>query len=74
MNTIKKTLLYNWHFVRVVRLLLGIIVAYQAVSMRDVLAGGVALFFLVQALGNIGCCGTSACAIPMPEKKDTLSN
>ena len=62
MNTIKTTLLYNWHFMRVLRLGLGIFIAIQAIKMHDVFSGLIAAFFLFQSVINIGCCGTQGCS------------
>jgi len=64
MNTFKQTLLYNWNTVRWIRLLLGILLTFQAVALSDSFAGMVAAFFLFQALTNTGCCGAQGCAVP----------
>jgi hypothetical protein len=68
MNTIKATLLYNWHFMRVLRLGLGIFIAIQAINTRDVFSGLIAAFFLFQSFTNTGCCGTQGCATPTTKK------
>lgn len=62
MNTIKATLLYNWHFMRVFRLGLGIFIAIQAVKMHDAFSGLIAAFFLFQSVTNTGCCGSQGCS------------
>jgi hypothetical protein len=64
MKTLKTTLLYNWHLMRVLRLGLGIICAVQAIQMHDFLSGGIAGVLLFQALSNKGCCGPAGCAAP----------
>lgn len=63
---IKQTLFTGWNFMRVLRLGLGVIIAIQAIKMHDMLSGGIAVFFLFQAITNTGCCGVNSCA--MPEK------
>ncbi len=64
MNTIKATLFYNWHFMRWLRLSLGIFIAVQAYKMHDTFSGVIATFFLFQAITNTGCCGSGGCAVP----------
>ena len=59
----KDTLLTNWNFSRVLRLVFGLIIAYQAIIHKDPIAGFLAIFLLFQSLTNTGCCGSS-CAIP----------
>ena len=64
MQTIKQTLFSGWHFMRWLRLIVGIIFIAQAVQMHDWLVGTVAAFFLVTAIRNTGCCSGNACAVP----------
>lgn len=61
---IKQTLFTNWHFMRWLRLGLGIFIAIQAIQLHDTLTGFIAALFLFQAATNIGCCGTRGCAVP----------
>jgi hypothetical protein len=70
MNAIVGNLFTNWHFMRWLRLGLGLFVAVQAIQHHDALAGLIACFFLFQAITNTGCCGTQGCAVPTPSKKD----
>lgn len=67
----KQTLLSNWHFMRWLRLGLGMFVAYQAVVAHDALAGFIAAFLLFQAVSNTGCGGVGGCAVPTPSKKSS---
>ena len=62
MNTIKATLLYNWHFMRLLLLGLGIFIAVQAIKTHDAFSGMIATFFLFQSLTNTGCCGPQGCS------------
>ena len=64
LDSIKSTLFTNWHLVRILRLVFGIFVLVQAVTMRDALAGMISALFLFQAFTNTGCCGASGCAMP----------
>ena len=64
LDSIKSTLFTNWHLVRIFRLVFGIFVLVQAVTMLDALAGMISALFLYQAFTNTGCCGASGCAVP----------
>lgn len=59
----------NWHFMRWLRLGLGIFVAVQAVQLHDTLSGLIAFFFLYQAVTNTGCCGSGGCVVPANSEK-----
>jgi len=63
-----QTLLTNWHLMRWLRLVLGVIFAVQALYYMDPVPGFFGAFFLFQAATNSGCCGGNACAIPVNEK------
>lgn len=65
MNAIKETLFYNWSFIRLIRLGLGVFIAFQAVKMHDAFSGFIAAFLLFQALTNTGCCGSQHCSVPV---------
>ncbi len=68
----KERLTSGWHFVRWLRLIMGVLLAYQAVTMHEWLPGALAAFLLYQALWNVGCCGSNACA--SPKQTTDLSN
>ncbi len=65
---ITQTLFTNWHFMRWLRLAVGIYVAVQAVQMQDTMLGFFGAFFLIQAVTNTGCCGVQSCAAPIQKK------
>jgi hypothetical protein len=65
----KNALLTNWGLNRIIRLVLGIVITYEAIIHRDPVAGLLAFFLLFQSVTNTGCCGTN-CAIPT-KKCDT---
>ena len=68
----REVLFTNWHFMRWLRLSLGIYVGVQAIQFTDALAGTVAVFFLYQAITNTGCCGASGCSVSnQMDKKQT---
>ncbi len=67
MNTIKATLFYNWHFMRVLRLGLGVFIAVQAIKTHDAFSGLIATFCLFQAVTNTGCCGSQGCSTSVPK-------
>jgi hypothetical protein len=59
----KNILFTNWGLNRTIRLILGLIITYQAIIHKDPIAGLLAFFLLFQSVTNTGCCGSS-CAIP----------
>lgn len=61
---IKQTLFTGWHFMRWLRLGLGVFIAIQAIRAQDTLSGFIATFFLFQAVTNMGCCGSNGCPVP----------
>lgn len=69
MNTIAQTLFTGWHFMRWLRLTVGIYAAVQAFTMHDNMLGFFSAFFLFQAVTNTGCCGAQGCAVPAPKSK-----
>lgn len=64
METLTKTLFTNWHFMRWLRLGLGLFIAFQAIQHHDSLSGFFAAFLLFQAVTNTGCCGAGGCSVP----------
>ena len=61
MDTLRGTLFTGWNFMRWLRLVMGLLVAYQAFELQNGLLGLLAGLFIFQALANAACCGTSAC-------------
>ena len=58
-----KTMLQGWNFMRIFRLVLGAAIVVQGVIAKDVLTIILGFIFGGMAVANIGCCGTSGCAI-----------
>lgn len=73
MNTIKATLFYNWNFMRALRLILAVMLTFQAVQMHDFFSGAIAGLLYFQSLTNTGCCGSGGCVTPFV-KQDTQNN
>ncbi|HOZ50776.1 MAG TPA: hypothetical protein PLU17_02895 [Chitinophagaceae bacterium] len=67
----RQTLLEGWHFMRWLRLGIGIAIAYQAIRMNDAISGVIAFVVLLQAVLNIGCCGVNGCATPISKSQDS---
>ncbi|MBC8054328.1 MAG: hypothetical protein H7Y13_14805 [Sphingobacteriaceae bacterium] len=61
METLRKSIFTGWNFMRLLRLAIGLIAAYQAFELQNGLLGILAGLFVFQALDNATCCGTSAC-------------
>ncbi len=66
----KYTILENWNLMRFMRLLIGIIIAIQAIQTLEILPGLLASFFIYQSLTNTGCCANNACSIPLKESTE----
>ena len=69
MESIKQMLFTNWHFMRLIRLSIGILIAVYAFNSHDSLLGIVASFLLFQAISNTGCCGANGCDLPNSKNK-----
>lgn len=67
----KETLLTNWHFMRWLRLGMGLYAAFVALQLHDPFSGLIATMFLFQSITNTGCCGAVGCAIPISKKSMT---
>jgi hypothetical protein len=62
MNSLKQKLLTNWHFMRLLRLGIGLAMLVMGIQSADWLMGVFSTFFLYQAVTDTGCCGTQGCA------------
>lgn len=63
-NAFKHLLLTDWSIVRWIRLVIGFGLLYHALTIGSFLFGVFSVFFLVQAITNVGCCFASACTTP----------
>lgn len=66
----KLALTSGWNFMRVFRLILGLLVLIQSLFIGDYLFSAFGAFFIFQALTNTGCCGASGCSIDPSSNKD----
>lgn len=58
-----RTYFLQWNFVRILRLVMGIVLCLEAFYGKDYLLVAFGLFFIFSALFNFMCCGSS-CKIP----------
>ncbi len=65
----KNLLFTNWHLMRIIRLVFGIFLIFQAVETHQWLFFIFAAFFLFQALFNQGC-GPNGCETNLTKSKD----
>lgn len=64
----------GWDFVRILRLILGIVIIIQAIGMREWVLGMAGLLFAGMALANIGCCGVNGCTPRYHDKRTIQEN
>jgi hypothetical protein len=64
----KRLLLTNWHAMRWIRLVIGLVLIQQAVQYQQLIFGFMAAFFLFQAIFNNGC-GLNGCEVSTFKKK-----
>ena len=68
----KQTILTNWTFVRILRLLLGLGIIVQAVIVKDAFLGASGLLFSSMAVFNVVCCGIGGCATTPKKPSKTI--
>lgn len=54
-------ILKNWNFARIIRLLLGILIAIYSMSSQNYIFLVFGGWLLFQAIMNISCCGSGGC-------------
>ena len=64
MNTLKQRVFTNWHFMRILRLVLAIWMLVVAIQSKDLAIGLFSGFFLYTAIAGVGCCGPNGCYMP----------
>ncbi len=64
-----KTILNNWSVMRGLRLVLGIVALAQAFIQKDITVGLLAVFLLLTAIANIGCCVSNGCAVNFKQNR-----
>lgn len=71
MTNIKNTILSGWHFMRWFRLMMALVIGYEAVDLQNIWLGLMAGLFLYQALFNAACCGPAGnCTVERRHKND----
>jgi uncharacterized membrane protein HdeD (DUF308 family) len=58
----KNILLHNWHFMRILRVALALFLFYNAYETHEWFFIVFGLFFLIQAIFNLGC-GPNGCGV-----------
>ncbi len=58
-----KTVLQGWNFMRIVRLLVGIIIVIQGIVVGETVTIILGILFAGMSIANMGCCGTNGCAV-----------
>ncbi len=64
----------GWDFVRLLRLVLGIVIIIQAIGMREWVLGMAGLLIAGMALANIGCCGVGGCSTNFQNRRTIHEN
>ena len=62
-TSIMKTILQAWNFMRILRLVLGIVIAIQGIVVGETVTIILGLLFVGMSVANIGCCGSNGCAV-----------
>lgn len=55
-----KTLLKDWHIMRVLRLIAGVVIIFMAIAENQLILSIIGFFLLAQAIFNSGC-GVNGC-------------
>lgn len=67
-----KTILQGWNFMRILRLVLGVVILVQSIIAKDTLIIILGAAFGGMALANVGCCGANGCAVNTPIKTQKI--
>ena len=65
----KRVLLHNWHFMRILRIAIALYLFYNAYVTHEWFFISFGIFFLVQAVFNLGC-GPSGCNVSYKSTKN----
>jgi hypothetical protein len=63
----------QWNFMRILRLVVGIWGIYSSITDSQPLFGILGGGFILQALLNVGCCGSNGCKIPQNKNQPTTN-
>lgn len=64
-------MLANWHFMRILRLVMGSVVVYQGMVTYQPMVSILGTVLVAQALLNAGCCGASCAPKEQAEQVNT---
>lgn len=65
-----QSLMRNWNFMRILRMVLSVVIIIQAVSVHDTAMSIAGIYLMGITLANIGCCGANGCAVPNYKKPE----
>lgn len=68
-----KNYLSNWNFMRIIRLVLGIVIIVQGIQAQQWILVALGGLFTLMPLFNIGCCGTAGCSTTYSSRKNTTT-
>lgn len=71
MAYVRNMLLTNWHFMRVLRIVIGAAFGITAFNNHDSFMAFAAALFLFQGITNTGCCGAGSCATSYNRPSDS---
>ncbi|HMP93295.1 MAG TPA: hypothetical protein PKD90_10515 [Phnomibacter sp.] len=60
----KNVILNNWHGARIIRLVIGLLIAGYAIYTHDGMLGMLSSVFILAAALNTSCCGIGGCNTP----------
>jgi len=66
-----QNIIKNWSFVRLLRLVMGIVLVVEAVKSGMWFLVAVGVVFVAMPSLNIGCCATGNCAVPTRHSNNT---
>ena len=64
----RKIILSNWTFLRILHLVIGIVIICEAIFRKDILSGLGGLIFTGMGIFNISCCGARGCYLPVEKQ------
>lgn len=64
----------NWHLMRIVRLIIGVMVLVQAWEMGEWMLGGMGVWLTSMAVFNIGCCGVEGCSTSAADSSKKMTD
>lgn len=65
-----KPIASNWNLFQFIRLFLGIAVVVKGIMDGETMFAFAGSLIAFMALANIGCCGTSGCALPKSRRSE----